>query len=68
MNADHIIQEIVNLPAEERRKVIDFVRNLVGQQFEEEQIKIAQKRIEEYDMGLEKAVHHEEAIRLLRKA
>ncbi|MDQ8201064.1 hypothetical protein QEH56_23055 [Pelagicoccus enzymogenes] len=67
MDAADIIHEIEILPKEEKGKVIDFVQHLAQQQFEEEQIRIAEKRLEDYDKGLEKAIPHEEAMRLLRE-
>jgi len=67
MDAADIIHEIEILPEEEKGKVIDFVQLLAQQQFEEEQIRIAEKRLEDYDKGLEKAIPHEDVIRLLRE-
>ncbi len=67
MNAVEVINEIETMPDEEKGKVIDFVRHLAEKQYEEEQIRIAEKRLEDYDKGLEEAIPHEEAMRLLRK-
>jgi len=67
LNAVEVINEIEAMPEEEKGKVIDFVRHLAEKQYEEEQIRIAEKRLEDYDKGLENAIPHEEAMRLLRK-
>lgn len=67
MDAADFIHKIEPLPANEKGKVIDFVQHLAQQQFGEEQIRIAEKRLEDYDKGLEKAIPHEQAMRLLRE-
>ena len=67
MNAADIINEIEMMPEEEKGKVIDFVRHLAEKQYEEEQIRIAEKRLEGFDKGSEEAISHEKAMRLLRK-
>jgi len=67
MNAAQIIREIETLPSEERGKVIDFVHHLAQSQFDEEQIRIAEQRLVDFDKGLEEAVPHDEAMRMLRE-
>ena len=47
--------------------MIHFIRHIAQAKFEEEQIRIAEKRLDDYDKGLEEAIPHEEAMRLLRE-
>lgn len=67
MNAADIIHEIETLPEDEKGKVIDFVQRLAERKFEEEQIRIAVQRLEDYDKGLEEGVPYEEARRLIEQ-
>ncbi len=67
MNAADIIHEIEAMPEDEKGKVIDFVQRIAQEKFEAEQIRIAVQRLEDYDKGLEEAIPHEEAMRLLRE-
>tara|TARA_B110000037_G_C16767849_1_gene362075 strand:+ start:65 stop:214 length:150 start_codon:yes stop_codon:yes gene_type:complete len=47
--------------------VIDFVSHLAQKQFEEEQVRIAVQRLDDYDNGLEEGVPYEEARRLIEE-
>lgn len=67
MNAAEIIHEIETLPANEQGKVIDFVSHFAQKRFEEEQIRIAVQRLDDYDNGLEEGVPYEEARRLIEE-
>lgn len=67
MNAADIIHEIQAMSEDEKGKVIHFIRHIAQAKFEEEQIRIAEKRLDDYDKGLEEAIPHEEAMRLLRE-
>ena len=67
MDAADIIHEIETLPEEEKGKVIDFVQHLAQQNFEEEQIRIAEERLDAFDKGLEEGIPHNEAMRQLRE-
>ena len=67
MNAAEIIREIEAMPEEERGKVIDFVQHLAQQKVEEDQIRIAVERLDDYDAGLEEGVPYEEARRLIER-
>ena len=67
MKASEVIYEIEAMPEEEKGKVIDFLHNLEAQRFEEEQVRVAEKRLEDYENGIEEAIPHEEAMRRLRE-
>lgn len=67
MNAADIIHEIEALPEDEKGKVIDFVQHLARQKFEEEQIRIAVQRLDDYDKGIEEGLPYEEARRLIEQ-
>jgi len=67
MNAADVIHEIESMPEDEKGKVIDFVQHLAQQKFEEEQIRIAVQRLDDYDKGLEEGVPYEEARRLIEQ-
>lgn len=67
MDAADIIHEIEILPEEEKGKVIDFVSHLAQKRFEDEQIRIACERLDDYDKGLEEGVPFEEARRLIER-
>jgi len=67
MNAADVIHEIESMPEEEVGKVIDFVQHLAQQKFEQEQIRIAVQRLDDYDKGLEEGVTYEEARRLIEQ-
>lgn len=65
MDAAEIIHEISRHPEKEKGKVLDFVQHIAQERFEAEQTRIAVQRLDDYDKGLEEAIPHEEAIRLL---
>ena len=67
MDAADIIHEIETLPEDEKGKVIDFVQHLAQQKFEEEQIRIAEERLDAYDKGLEEGIPCEEARKLIEQ-
>lgn len=67
MNAADIITEIEAMPEDEKGKVIDFVQHIAQEKFEEEQIRIAVQRLEDYDNGHEEGVPYEEARRLIEQ-
>lgn len=65
MNAAQVIEEIDALPAKEQEKVIVHVHQLQESQYHEEQVRIAEKRLEDLENGLEETVSHEEAMRTI---
>ncbi len=62
MNVAEIIREIESLPEEDKDRVADFFSH----RFEQRQVEIALKRLEDYDRGVEKAIPHEQAMKRLR--
>ena len=67
MNAAQVIQEIDTLPAEEQSKVMAHLHHLQKERFHEEQVKIAEQRLEDLENGLEETVSHEEAMHMIRE-
>ena len=67
MNAAQVIQEIDSLPTEEQSKVMAHLHHLQEERFHEEQVKIAEQRLEDLKNGLEETVSHEEAMYMIRE-
>lgn len=67
MNAAQVIQEINTLPTEEQSKVMAHLHHLQEERFHEEQVKIAEQRLEDLKNGLEKTASHEEAMYMIRE-
>lgn len=67
MNAVQIIEEIDAMPADEKSKVVAHILNLEEERFHMEQVKIAEKRLDDLDKGLAGTVSHEKAMRLIRE-
>ena len=67
MNTAQVIQEIDALPTEEQYKVMAHLRHLQEERFHEEQVKIAEQRLEDLKNGLEETVSHEEAMSMIRE-
>ena len=67
MNAAQVIQEIDSLPTEEQSKVMAHLHHLQEERFHEEQVKIAEQRLEDLKNGLEETVSHEEAMLMIRE-
>lgn len=65
MNAAKVIEEIDALPADEQSKVIAHLHHVQEERFHEEQVRIAEQRLEDLDNGLTTTVSHEEAMRLI---
>lgn len=68
MNVAQVIEEIDALPIEEQSKVIAHLRQVQEERFREEQVGIAEQRLEDLDNGLTGTVSHEEAMRTIREA
>ncbi|MDQ8209747.1 hypothetical protein QEH52_19670 [Coraliomargarita sp. SDUM461003] len=68
MNAAQVIEEIDALPAEEQSKVIAHLHQVQEERFHEEQVLIAEQRLEDLDNGLTDTVSHYEAMRMIRQA
>jgi hypothetical protein len=67
MNAAQVIQEIDALPTKEQSKVMAHLHHLQEEYYHQEQVKVAEQRLENLDAGLEETVSHEEAMRMIRK-
>jgi uncharacterized protein involved in exopolysaccharide biosynthesis len=68
MNALQVIDEIKSLSDNEKNKVIDFVKVLEQQRYDDEQIRIALARLDDFENGLDEDVSHEEAMKILRSS
>ncbi len=66
MNAAEIIQKIEAMPDDEKGKVIEFIRQLAQEKYNEEQIQIASQRLDDFENGVQEAIPHEDAMRRLR--
>ena len=67
MNVAQVIEKIDALPAEEQSKIIAHLHKAQEERFHEEQVSIAEKRLEDLDSGLTGTVSHEEAICMIRE-
>ena len=65
MNAAQVIEEIDALPAEEQSKVIAHLHLVQQERFHEEQVGIAEQRLEDLENGRTSTVSHEEAMRAI---
>jgi len=68
VNAAQVIEEIDALPVEEQSKVIAHLNQVQEARFHEEQVRIAEKRLEDLENGLTGTVSHDEAMRMIREA
>jgi len=68
MNAAQVIEEIDALPVEEQSKVIVHLHQVQEKRFHEEQVQIAEQRLDDLDNGLTSTVSHDEAMRMIREA
>jgi len=67
MNVAQVIEEIDALTAEERSKVIAHLHHVQEGRFHEEQVRIAEQRLEDLDNGLTGTVSNDEAMRMICK-
>ncbi len=65
MNAAQVIEEIDALTAEEQSKVIAHLHQVQEERFHQEQVRIAEQRLEDLDNGLTGTVSHDEALRMI---
>lgn len=65
MDAAKVIEEIDALSADEQSKVIAHLHHVQEERFHQEQVRIAEKRLEDLDNGLTGTVSHEEAMRVI---
>jgi ABC-type phosphate/phosphonate transport system ATPase subunit len=68
MNAAKVIEEIDALSAEEQTEVIAHLHQVQEERFHQEQVRIAEQRLEDLDNGLTGTVPLEEAMRMIREA
>ena len=68
MNAAQVIEEIDALPVEEQSKVIVYLHKVQEKRFHEEQVRIAEQRLDDLDNGLTSTVSHDQAMRMIREA
>jgi len=67
VDAVKVIEEIDALPADEQSKVIAHLHKVQEKRFHAEQIRVAEKRLENLDNGLTSTVSHKEAMRVIRR-
>ena len=65
MNAVQIIEEIDAMPVEEQSKVVAHILSRVEERYHQEQVKIAELRLEELEKGLTSTVPDSEVKRML---
>ena len=65
MNAVQIIEEIDAMPVEEQSKVVAHILSREEERYHQEQVKIAELRLEELEKGLTSTVPDSEVKRML---
>jgi hypothetical protein len=66
MNAAQVIQKIDSMTEQDQDEVIAHLRQMEEDRYHHEQVKIAARRLQDLEDGLEEEIPYEEAVKLLR--